>query len=201
MCGLSGVSGGFSANLLITPTDATLAAITNEALGSALIDYEMSATGNWYFIIASTFLVTIVGSLVTDKIVEPRLGKYQGDYVFDAEEVSPIENKGLRNAGISILIFAIILGLLMFAGGDNAVFKSVDSSGQVSLTEFLNNGLLLTILIAFSIPGIAYGKTIGTIKGSKEVVYGMSSGVSTMNSYIVLVFLQPSLSIILTILI
>ncbi|HJB24948.1 MAG TPA: AbgT family transporter, partial [Candidatus Jeotgalibaca pullicola] len=60
----AGVSGGFSANLIIGPTDALLTGITNAALESANIDYTMSVTGNWYFMIVSTFILTIVGTWV-----------------------------------------------------------------------------------------------------------------------------------------
>ncbi|NLW42350.1 MAG: TIGR00366 family protein [Tissierellia bacterium] len=184
----SGVSGGFSANLLISPTDAVLAGITNEALNAVGTDYTVAATGNWFFLIASTFLITTIGTIITEKIVEPRLGTYTGDYTFDHEPVTELESRGIRNAGISLLIFAVIMGILMFAGGDNAIFKSAEADGTMTLNNFLNNGLLPMILLAFAIPGIAYGKTVGTMKTTNQIVAGMSSGIGTMNSYLVLVF-------------
>ena len=72
----AGVSGGYSANLLIGTIDPLLAGITEEA--AQLIDptYTVTATANWWFMIASTFLITIIGSLVTIFIVEPKLGRY-----------------------------------------------------------------------------------------------------------------------------
>ncbi len=63
----AGVSGGYSANLLIGTTDPLLAGITNEALTSVGIDYQINATANWYFMIVSTFLLIILGTLVTEK--------------------------------------------------------------------------------------------------------------------------------------
>ena len=68
----AGVSGGYSANLLIGTTDPLLAGITNEALTSVGIDYQINATANWYFMIVSTFLLIILGTLVTEKIVEKK---------------------------------------------------------------------------------------------------------------------------------
>lgn len=61
----AGVSGGYSANLLIGTIDPLLAGITEEA--AQLIDptYAVNATASYYFMLVSTFLVTIVGSLVT----------------------------------------------------------------------------------------------------------------------------------------
>lgn len=182
----AGVSGGFSANLLITPNDAVLAGITNEALKSVGSTYEIAATANWYFLIASTFLLVILGTFVTEKIIEPRLGKYTGEYIADKEPITQLENKGLRNAGIALLIFIAVMAFLMF--GENAIFKSLDSDGNMTLTNFLNNGLLLMILLLFTIPGYVYGKTVGTIKNAHDLVEGMASGTRSMATYLVLVF-------------
>jgi aminobenzoyl-glutamate transport protein len=73
----AGVSGGYSANLLIGTVDPLLAGITEEA--AQLVDpaYTVNATANWFFMIASTFLITIVGSLVSIFVVEPKLGAYK----------------------------------------------------------------------------------------------------------------------------
>ena len=57
----AGVSAGFSANLLPGQLDALLVGIANESLTSAGINYEMSITANWYFLIASTVFLIIVG--------------------------------------------------------------------------------------------------------------------------------------------
>ena len=72
----AGVSGGYSANILIGTIDPLLAGITQEAARLIAPDYVVVATANWYFMVASTFLITLVGSLVSIYIVEPKLGKY-----------------------------------------------------------------------------------------------------------------------------
>ena len=43
--------------------------------------YEVSIASNWYFLIASTVLITVVGTIITEKIVEPRLGEYKSKYI------------------------------------------------------------------------------------------------------------------------
>ncbi len=58
----AGVSGGYSANLLIGPLDAILAGISTEAASLIQTDYQVSAAGNYYFIFASTFFVTIIAT-------------------------------------------------------------------------------------------------------------------------------------------
>src|SRR5699024_2977110 len=82
----AGVSGGFSANLFPGPVDALLAGMTTE--GAHMFDpsYSASPVGNWYFIMASTVVITLIGTLVTEKIVEPRLGKYRGELIAGDED-------------------------------------------------------------------------------------------------------------------
>ncbi len=72
----AGVSGGYSANLLVGSLDTLLAGITQATTSEINPNYQVSVMGNFFFLFASTFLITILGTLVTDKIVEPRLGKY-----------------------------------------------------------------------------------------------------------------------------
>ena len=41
--------------------------------------YQVGAEANWYFMMISVLLIAVLGTLVTEKIVEPRLGKYNPD--------------------------------------------------------------------------------------------------------------------------
>lgn len=182
----AGVSFGFSAYLLIGQNDALLTGITNAALESSGIDYEMAITGNWYFMIASTFLLTIIGSIVTHKNTEPRLGKYTGDYVPE-KTLTAQESKGLRNAMISLLVFVGLLVIMLVP--ENGALRSMDPvTGAMTITEFMNNGFIFAILLLFLIPGAAYGITIGEIKNSSDLVTGMTEAMKSMTGYVVLAF-------------
>lgn len=183
----AGVSGGFSANLLLGTTDPLLTNITNEALKAVGLDMQIAATSNWYFLFVSTFLITIVGTIITNKVVEKNLGTYEGDYKVDHEPLSDIERKGLRNALISIIIFVIIMALLMFP--KNAPLKSLDeASGVINLNEFLGHGLIPAMLLLFLIPGLTYGKTVGSIKTSHDLIETMTKSMASMAGFLVLSF-------------
>src|SRR5699024_4728101 len=159
---------------------------------SSGIHYEMSITANWYFLIASTILLTIVGTLVTDRIIEPRLGKYTGSYRPSDEPLTDQELKGLKNALIVLIIYVAIMAYLMF--GSNALFQSIDeTTGELSLSTFLSSGLLFALFLLFSLPGLAYGVTTGKIKDSNDFVEGMTEAMKTMGSYIVLSFFAAQL--------
>lgn len=182
----AGVSGGFSANLIFGPTDALLAGITNEALRASKISATVDVTGNWYFLIVSTFILTIVGTLVTEKIVIPNLGEYKESYVHDDKPITDLEKKALRNSLIAILIFVVILILAM--APQNAILKEADKSGDVNIQHFLGNGLIFAILLLFLIPGVVYGKTVGKINSSNDLVEAMSQAMKSMSGFLVLAF-------------
>ena len=75
----AGVSGGWSANLLIGTNDPMFAGMSTQAAQMIDPNYNVLPVCNWYFMIASTFLITIIGTFVTDKIIEPRLAPYVPD--------------------------------------------------------------------------------------------------------------------------
>ncbi|RUA08511.1 MAG: AbgT family transporter [Fusobacteria bacterium] len=168
----AGVSGGFSANLLIGTIDPLLGGISTEA--ARLLDhtYEVAPTANYFFMFVSTFIIAIIGWYVTEKIVEPRLGKYEGDDTLKFDEVTPEEKKALRSAGIWTIVLIIALVPLYFILGPN----------------FLGHGLVPIIVLFFAVPGLAYGRSIGVIKSDKDVMKMISDSMATMSGYLVLVF-------------
>ncbi len=182
----AGVSGGFSANLIFGPTDALLSGITNEALRAANIDYTVNVNGNWYFLIVSTFILTIVATLVTEKIVIPNLGEYKGAYVHEDKPLTDLEKKGLKNAMIGLAIFLIILGILTIP--QNAILREANDKGKMTLEHFLGNGLISTIFLMFLVPGYIFGKTVGKFKNSKDLVAAMTKSMQSMSGFLVLAF-------------
>lgn len=183
----AGVSGGFSANLMIGPTDANLTGITNEALSGVGLPYETNVTANWFFIIASVFLLTVVGTIVTERVVAPRLGKYEGDYTPDDEPITEDENRGLRYALFTLIGLGIIMAFLMVP--ENAPLRAFDEAANAyTLNNFLSQGLLFLIFLLFALPGAVFGKATGKIKTSHDFVTGMRESMSAMGGYLVLAF-------------
>ena len=122
----AGVSGGFSANLFPGSTDALLAGITTEAAKLANPTYEVGITANWYFLIASTLLITIVGTIVTEKIVEPRLGQYKGNSEEEAlVELTAVEKRGLLFAGIAFVL--TVAGILLLVAPYNGILRNPET--------------------------------------------------------------------------
>ena len=187
----AGVSGGYSANLLLGTVDPLLSGITQEA--ARIIDpaYTVGAEANWYFMVISTFLISGLGYFVTEKIVEPSLGEYNPNDADDpsvldtkAERVSAIEKKGLVWAGISMLIFCLLLAWTVVPA--DGILRNAET-GLLSGSPFLK-GIVVFIFVFFAIPGYIYGKITGSLKNNQDVVDAMSHAMSSLSIYIVLVF-------------
>lgn len=187
----AGVSGGYSANLLIGTIDPLLAGITQEAARLLDPDYVVLATANWYFMVASTFLITLVGSLVTIFIVEPKLGKYDSSRadptILDKrmmEQLTGGEKKGLLWAGIAVLaVFALMALTLLPEWG---VLRNPETGDRINSPFF--RGFVVWILIFFIAAGYAYGRAVGSMKTDRDVIDAMAAALASLGLYIVLVF-------------
>ncbi|MEW8956521.1 AbgT family transporter [Clostridium sp.] len=179
----AGVSGGFSANISPGPTDALLAGISQEAVNLAGSTYQVSITGNWYFLAVSTVLITILGTIVTEKIIEPRLGEYKGEEKEELKPLSKEEKRGLSFSGIAFLITVILIAATIVPY--NGILRD-PKTHEILKSPFMS-GIVVIIMIAFLIPGIAYGVGAKTIKNDGDVAKFMSKAISGMGGYIVLV--------------
>lgn len=181
----AGVSGGFSANLLPGPTDALLGGITTEAAALVNPTYEVGMTGNWYFIFVSTIFITILGTIVTEKIVEPRLGTYKGKSENEESiKITTEEKRGLLFAGIAFV--ATLVFILLLVAPSNGILRHPETNAILK-SPFMDS-IVVIIAIVFLIPGIAYGIGSKTIKNDKQVVDLMGKSMAAMGGYIVLVF-------------
>src|SRR5271166_3681717 len=105
----AGVAGVFGVNVLIVPIDGIH--LLNPAQSIAL-------TANFYFAVVSSLVLIVVCSLVTERVVEPRLGEYRGEVPAESsEDVSPEEGRGLRFALYALVASIIVIAPLTFPAG------------------------------------------------------------------------------------
>lgn len=186
----AGVSGGYSANLFIGTVDPLLAGFTTSAANLIDPNYVVGPEANWFFMIASTFVIAGLGAFVTEKIVEPKLGKYHpSEAAVDLgeqklEPLSTAEKRGLVGAGLTFLALAVLLALSVVP--ENGVLRH-PITGLVEDSPFLK-GIVVFIFITFGIPGYVYGRIVGTMKTDRDVINAMAKSMSSMGLYIVLVF-------------
>ncbi len=180
-----GVSGGFGANFFIGSIDPILAGISESAAQMIMPGMVINPAVNYYFMFVSGFVVILVGTWVTDKIVEPRLGPYTGNAEkVPVAQLTPTEKKGLKYAGYGLLITIILLAVSVIPS--NGIFRD-PVTGSVLHSPFFQ-GIIIGILLLFFVPGFIYGIVAGTIKNDKDVARHITKSMAGMGGYIVLVF-------------
>lgn len=181
----AGVSGGYSANLLVGPIDAVLAGISTEA--SKLVDTqrEVSVVANYYFIIVSTFFITIVGTLITEKVTLKTLPAWkQQEDAKTQKTLTAEESIGLKHAGwVLILFVAIILACLI---PENGIMRHPDT-GSITRSPFIN-GIVSLISLLAALCGLVYGRAQNRYQTKGSVIKDMEDTMATMASYLVLMF-------------
>ncbi|GAA0090412.1 AbgT family transporter [Paraclostridium bifermentans] len=216
--GFAGVSGGFSANLLIGSFDALLIPFTQAAAetGDALVGTSfapmLKSTSNMFFLMASTFIIVAIGTFIIDKIVEPGMEKYdksEADVVEKSGELTDQEKKAFKAANFSLLgvIAFIVLTVLPF-DKNNVIPVVGDLSTSVSLTSISPEGtmalkgvnsfldsiffsgdmIMMLMFIVFLVPGLVYGFKSGTFKTKDDVIGAMVTSMKSMASIIVILF-------------
>ena len=181
----AGVSGGFSANLLIGSIDPLLAGLSQEAAQIVDPDYIVNPTANYYFMMVSTFFIAIAGTFVSEKIVEPRLGTYKGTEITvnGLEPLNYTEKKGIIWSMIGFFIMtAIVLAGIIPVNG------FLRGEGGSILYSPLIEGVVAIMVIFTAVMGIIYGKITGKFRNDADVMKGMESGIRTLAAYVVLVF-------------
>jgi len=181
--GFAGVGSGFTANLVVTNTDAVLSGISAEVMSSLNTTVTVTPVDNWYFMIVSVFLLTITGAMITEKLVEPRLGQYRGDEAKEFEPTTTIEKRALRNAAIAAIFYIGLLLLILFLPES----PLRNEGGGLIPSPFLA-GIVPIIMLFFITVAIAYGVTTKIIENSHSVAKLMGEAIKDMSGFIVLIF-------------
>ena len=149
----------------------------------------VNATCNWYFMFVSVFTLTAVGVFVNKKFIVPRLGTYDPadgegvDAVESSSEITPVQAKALRAAGIFSILYILLFAILVIPSG--GMLRAED--GSILNGPFIK-GLVPILMIYFILVGVVYGVKAGTIKNSSDVPMLMAQALEGMTGYIVLVF-------------
>jgi aminobenzoyl-glutamate transport protein len=183
----AGVAAVFSVNILIKPLDGILTGITNDAIHLMNPTASIDLTANFWFSAASVVLLTLVVSLITEKIVEPRLGAYTGERppVQGKGAMSAEESRGLKFAGYGLLGAILLFALLTLPTG--APLRNPETGALIGDSPFMN-GLIVFITILFLSAGWMYGAGARTIRSTVDVVSAMEKAVRGLAGLIFLLF-------------
>ena len=190
----AGVSAGFNANLFITGLDPMLASLSTQ--GAAVIDpdYAVNPASNWWFLIASTVVITLTGWFVTARYVErrlegkppeeggpPRAATDQFTGQGETNSLGRDERRGLTAAGAAmVLTLAGFLAMILVPG--------MPLHGRGPVFDRWVEAIVPMLFFIFIIPGIVYGVVLGHLRNDRDVAKLMIDAMAAMAPIIVLAF-------------
>ncbi len=189
----AGVSAGFSANLipatssdLIVGKNAQIFAQNQNVPFLSAQGIPLSiATMHYYFIFISTFLLTIVGGIITIKVTQKRLENQSyivpEDMNLSDFSVKPEENAALKYALLGLIV--AIAWLLFLYFGPLATYQI----GDEQVTPFIDN-IILMITMLFFIPGLFYGVAVKKYSTASQVIQALARQIGGMGYVLVLTF-------------
>jgi aminobenzoyl-glutamate transport protein len=193
--GFAAVAAAFTVNMLIKPLDAVLTEFTNDAIHLVNPSISIDLTANLWFSIASVIVLTVVITVITQRVIEPRLGKYEGEASNEmgadekaAAEAAALgdESRGLKFAAFGLLGVFVVLALLTI--GPNAALRNPETGALIGNSPLMN-GLIAVIMVLFFVTGTAYGLGAGTLKGTNDIIKAIEKAVAGLGSLIFLLFI------------
>jgi aminobenzoyl-glutamate transport protein len=167
----AGVAAAFGVNFLVKPIDGILAEMTNDAARIVDPGSTIDLTANFYFGIASSLVLIAVCTFITDWLVEPRLGRYQGELPREGGQgLSAGESRGLIFALVALVGVVVLLLLLTLPAG--APLRNPQTGALIGNSPFMDS-LVFLIMVVFLITGVAYGvgaKTLTTVQDGIDAV-------------------------------
>lgn len=182
----AGVAAAFGVNFLVKPIDGILAEMTNDAAHIVDPNVSINLTSNFYFGIASSIVLIVVCTIITDRIVAPRMGKYEGDAPRDdAKSTSASESRGLLFA---FLALAATLGLLLWLTlPPGATLRDAKTGDIIGDSPFMAS-LVFLIMLVFFVAGLAYGIGANTLKSTNDVIDGITQTIADLAGLLLLFF-------------
>ena len=191
----AGLTCGSGISIMLTAIDSALMTSTLNSAAVIDINYSLGVFSYLFIMIIATVLVSFVVTLITEKIVAEKIGKYDFKEEEEEFEVGKKEIRGLVfgiGAAILYLLFIIyqIIPNLPFSGKflDNSSSANFYIDKLFSVDSFFSNGFIFIVLLLFVILGLFYGFGAKTIKNNKEFAEDLGHSLDEIGKIIVLIF-------------
>ena len=202
----AGVAFGYGATVFVGSMEVNLISITTQAAYLVDTTTHVSLTSNLFIIIASSIILSIVGTFVMEKLIVPKIGRIheKRDLATSEYSIIPVdeqsrleqellEKKGLRNALIAALIVAFIFIYSIIPGlplsGMLLDMEETTYLGQLfGSNSYFQDGFTYMVSIFFMVTGLVYGFSSKTFKNDKDVAYKAGEYLSDIGSLIMTIF-------------
>lgn len=191
--GFAGVAATFAVNVIPQPIDAMITEIANEAIALTGLG-PLTVVNNYFFSVVSLLVLVVVATVVTERLVEPRLGEWDpadaasGQQATETrtEEDTAAEARGLRFASIGF--FAVLAVVVLATVLPNAPLRDPATGAIIGDTPFMDS-LLFIIALFFLVAGVCYGVGAGTVRSADDVIASITKTFNGLGG-LVLMFLM-----------
>ena len=204
-----GVAFGYGVTIFVGSMEVALMDYTRTA--AWLIDENMhiSLTSNLFFIIATSVIISIIGTFIIEKIIAPKIGKYKKEEEFakteqyrvinlEEEEQKRIERERYEKRGLrfSFVAFIVVLILFIYALIPGLPYSGMllDMNEKTYLNQvfgdnsYFQSGFTCLVTIILIVVGLAYGFGARTIKNDKKLLEEVGNKFSKTANIFVLIF-------------
>lgn len=183
-----GITMGYAAGVVFNYDDYSLGILTKAAVNLDVdSSYIFNSWSNIYIMTASTFILTLFGTIIIETILKPRVKP-----AIKEEEELNFSKKGLLSSAVAFLILICIFlymiipglpasGALLGSGNDYIVQLLGDDSPFVSAFVFM---FLIVMMICSGI----YGKVSGNLKNTNDYSVGLSKEFDNLGYLFILLF-------------
>jgi aminobenzoyl-glutamate transport protein len=148
--------------------------------------HSIDLAANFYFGVISSLVLIVVCVVVTEQVVEPRLGTYQGEVMADSGGgISTEEARGLRFALYALIASVFVIALLTFPLG--APLRNQDTGAIIGNSPFMSS-LIVQIMLVFLAIGAAYGIGAGTITSTVDGINAIIKTFASLSGLLFLLF-------------
>jgi aminobenzoyl-glutamate transport protein len=172
--GFAGVAATFAVNIIIQPTDAMITEIANEAIALTGAE-QLTVVNNYYFAVVSVLVLCVVATVITERLIEPRLGPWNPsaeESGAEAVETQTEEEKAAEARGLRWALFGFlgVLAIVVLATAPpDAPLREPGTGDIIGNTPFMTS-LLFIIALFFLVSGVCYGIGAGTVKSADDVI-------------------------------
>ena len=204
-----GVSFGYGVSLFVGSMEISLLGYTRNA--ARLIDEtsHIALSSNLIFIVAASIIMSIIGTIVIEKLIAPKIGKYKKEeefsetekyHSFDIEEEEQrqieqdkYEKRGLRYALVVTILFAIFFVYALIPGLPlSGMLLDLKENAYVNQlfgdNAYFQDGFTYLVSLLLVLIGIVYGIGSKSIKNDKNIIENASRSFKNTGSIFILMF-------------
>lgn len=204
-----GVAFGYGVTIFVGTMEVALMNYTQTAAWLVDDGMHIALTSNLFFIIATSILISIIGTFIIEKIIAPKIGKYKKEEEFakteqykvinlEEEEQKKIEKDKNEKRGLRFALITTIIVIILFI---YALIPGLPYSGMLldmtektylnqvfGETSYFQSGFTYLVTLLLVLAGLAYGIGARTIKNDKELIEEIGKKFSKIGYVFVLMF-------------